>query len=382
MQLLSQSSRTLHISGAGPAGLSAAIVAARAGANVVVHERRQDVGGRFHGDFQGQENWTSSTDVLDELSMAGINPQFPHKPFHRLVAYDPFGRLFHFTSEKPLFYLVRRGSGPDTLDSALLAQAKALGVDVRFDDAVTRLSGGGICAEGPKAGDVIATGYQFEIDLPDGAWAALSDDLAPGGYAYLLVCDRQATLASCMFDDFHNEHHYLQNSASFFQREVGFILPESAKRFGGLGNVSYPDSARKGGILYAGEAAGFQDALWGFGMRYAIISGKLAAESWLLGRPELYDKKWKKELGPKMRAGIVNRYLFSRLGNKGYSRLLIRLAQCDDVRLRLRIHHQEHWYSRLLFPWANRHLPSKRKPFLCVHEGCTCTWCRCHRQCG
>jgi len=371
--------KVLHISGAGPAGLTAAIVCARAGVRVIVYERKQDIGARFHGDFQGQENWSGPTDVIEQFAVMGISPDFPHTPFHHLVAYDPEGREFHFSSELPLFYLVRRGSGSDTLDRALLEQAMAQGVEVRFGERVESLPDGGICAEGPKAGDVIATGYQFETDLPDGAYAALSDDLAPKGYAYLLINQGHATLASCMFADFHNERRYLEKTTVFFQRKLDFSLPDEARRFGGLGNISYPETARKGNILYAGEAAGFQDALWGFGMRYAMVSGHLAAQAWLSGETEAYDSMWQQALGAKMRAGIVNRFIFSRLGNKGYTRFLTRLSECRDARNWLMWHHREHWYTHLLFPWANRLLPSKRKDFRCGHEGCNCTWCRCHK---
>jgi 2-polyprenyl-6-methoxyphenol hydroxylase-like FAD-dependent oxidoreductase len=45
----------VSISGAGPAGLAAAMTLARAGVPTVVHEFRHDVGARFHGDFQGRE---------------------------------------------------------------------------------------------------------------------------------------------------------------------------------------------------------------------------------------------------------------------------------------------------------------------------------------
>ena len=43
-------------------------------------------------------------------------------------------------------------------------------------------------------------------------------------------------------------------------------------------NIHYYEN----GILYTGEAAGLQDVLWGFGMRYAVISGFCASQSGLL----------------------------------------------------------------------------------------------------
>jgi len=53
-----------EIAGAGPAGLTAAIVLAQAGKRVIVHEAKASVGNRFGGDFQGLENWTTHDDVL------------------------------------------------------------------------------------------------------------------------------------------------------------------------------------------------------------------------------------------------------------------------------------------------------------------------------
>ena len=53
--------------------------------------------------------------------------------------------------------------------------------------------------------------------------------------------------------------------------------------FGGYGNVRLPRTAMQGGHPVIGEHAGFQDALAGFGIRYAIRSGVLAARSILAG---------------------------------------------------------------------------------------------------
>ena len=55
----------IHISGA---GLAAALTIAKSGGKAIVHELKGAVGARFHGDFQGLENWTTSEDVLEELA--------------------------------------------------------------------------------------------------------------------------------------------------------------------------------------------------------------------------------------------------------------------------------------------------------------------------
>lgn len=55
--------KRIVIAGAGPSGLTAAINLAKAGFSVNVYEKEKDVGKRFHGDFQGIENWTTEDGV-------------------------------------------------------------------------------------------------------------------------------------------------------------------------------------------------------------------------------------------------------------------------------------------------------------------------------
>ncbi|MEM5825823.1 MAG: hypothetical protein QXM64_00350, partial [Candidatus Aenigmatarchaeota archaeon] len=62
----------------------------------------------------------------------------------------------------------------------------------------------------------------------------------------------------------------------------------------GYGNFNIPFSASNHGKLYVGEAAEFQDASKGFGVKFAILSGYLAAKSIIAN--ESYDVLWKKEL--------------------------------------------------------------------------------------
>ena len=85
----------------------------------MVHEHNGDVGGRFHGDFQGLENWTVDDDVLDELGRSGIEATFEHAAYREFTVFDADGRALSLRSSRPLFYLVRRGSQPGTLDASL-----------------------------------------------------------------------------------------------------------------------------------------------------------------------------------------------------------------------------------------------------------------------
>lgn len=321
----------IRILGAGPAGLAAAITAARAGRPVEVLERRRDVGRRFHDDFQGLENWSTPDDVLDELAALHIEPTFEHTPVRETVAFDPAGRTHVYRSARPFYYLVRRGPAPGTLDASLKAQALAAGVQIRFGESRPEFAGDGIIAAGPRRADAIVVGYVFQTDAADGAYGAMSDRLAPKGYAYLLVTGGRGTLASCLFAEFQNEHLYLERTAEFFRRQVGVTM-RAPRRFGGTANFALPRTARRGSLLLVGEAAGFQDPLWGFGMRYALLSGNLAAGAVVAGRPQDYDRRWKERFGAALATGVVNRFLYARLGERGYRWLLGRLDRAADPR--------------------------------------------------
>lgn len=368
-------SSTITVSGAGPAGLTAAITVAAHSGHPVVYDRAPNVGTRFHGDFQGLENWTTAGDVLEELRSIGLDLDCELTPFRELTVFDPDGRAYRYGGSRPLFYLVRRGAGERSLDTALKDQALRLGVDLRFNELRRHLPEGGIVAEGPRGADAIAVGYLFETDAADGAFAAASDRLAPKGYSYLLVHGGRGTVASCLFKDFHRERLYRDRTIEFFTRHAGLIM-RNPRRFGGTGNLVAPPSARRGGLLFAGEAAGFQDALWGFGLRYAMLSGHLAALALLEEQPESYDARWQARFGALLRTGIVNRYSYERLRDKGYAALLGRI-QGTDVREWLRRQYNSSLLKRVLYPLASRRVRSRRIEAACPVPGCDCTWCRC-----
>ncbi len=367
------SKAAVKIAGAGPAGLAAAITLAHAGRQVVVHEAHQEVGHRFGGDFQGLENWTTKEDVLSVLEGQGFTTGFDAVPSHNGTFFDASGKRHEIKSDGVLFYLVERGPGPGALDSALLKQAQSLGVEVRFNSRLDQMEGEGILAVGPRAAHAIAVGYHFETDMADGFWAICDNELAPQGYAYLLVINGRGTIKSCMFSGFKQEKLYVQRTLEAFQRLVDLEM-KNPRPHGGSGNFHIPHSAYSGLHPLVGEQAGFQDTLWGFGMRLAISSGVLAAQSLLNG--EDYDTLWQRELKPQMDTSVVNRVLYSLMGNRGYSWCLRSLSNKTDLRESLRRQYQPSLPKRLLAPWARRRHESMRKDVSCDHIDCHCIWCR------
>ena len=363
----------IEIAGAGPAGLAAAVTLARAGRSVLVHEAHAEVGYRFRRDLQGLENWSTPQDALAVLQELGITADFAMLPCRMGTAFDAWGQAYAIRSSEPLFYMLERGPGPDTLDTALLRQAIDLGVVVRFNSRVQHMHGPGIFATGPKAADAIAVGYHFDTRMPDGFWAICDDDLAPYGYAYLLVMHGKGTVKSCIFTGFKQEALYVQRTVEAFKRLVGLDMIDP-RPHGGVGNFHIPITARSGTHAVVGEQAGFQDTLWGFGMRAALTSGVLAARSLLEGND--YDTRWRQALGDMMATAVVNRALYGLLGNRGYRWGLRHQEKRSDARRLLHRYYRPSRIKRLLAPLARRRFQSQRKDESCNHVDCTCVWCR------
>lgn len=372
--------REVEIAGAGLAGMVAAISLAKAGCRVRVYEEKPDVGHRFHGDFQGLENWSSRERVTSLLEALGIG--YPHgdficQPYEEVAVFDADLNRTVIRSEVPLFYLVQRGNGSGSLDRALLKAALEAGVEVAFNKRVDKLEGGGIVGIGPRAADAIAKGMTFDTSMEDMAAAILDDRLAPKGYAYLLIHKGRATLATCMFREFKRERECFERTVDAFKKVFPSLDIKDAREFGGYGSFFFGKPVFENNRYYIGEAAGLQDCLWGFGMRYAIISGRLAAKSIIEGLD--YAALLKQGLLPMQRTSLVNRFLFERLGNRGYAGFIKRLSDTDIVKALGKQYNPSLWKG-LIYPYASWRYKSRLIDKGCHGEDCACVWCRCGKE--
>lgn len=344
---------TIKIAGAGPAGLSAAINLARKGYKVDVFEKNQDVGGRFHGDFQGLENWSDEKDVLLKLKEMNISINFDQYPFKNLIISNGM-KNWDFKCDIPAFYLIKRGSAIGSLDNGLKKQALDKGVHIHFET-VLHESQADIVATGPYAPEKFATarGIVFQTNLKDLAIGLVNDKTAVKGYSYLLVAQGQATMGTVLFDKFKNLNRCFQETKRMFNHlvDLDIINPHP---LGGLGSFSLSNIFKKKRRLYAGEAAGLQDLLWGFGIKNAITSGFLAAKSIING--ENYEKTAEKHFNHKLKASLVNRFLWEKFGIKNYEFIVNQIHSAQDPLKYLNWIHNFNILQNMIYPMALRYM--------------------------
>lgn len=322
--------KEIEIVGAGISGLTAGINLAKAGYKVKIFEKNNVIGKRFHGDFQGIENWAFDQDALEHIRSLSIDLTFPYYPVNNLKIIGPKEKIYNLKLRRNAFYLVRRGIEQDTLDQNLYQQAKKAGVDIVFNSPKDHREFGDIVAQGyfpDKVTDAIATGYNFLTDIPDQCWAIVDDNIAPDGYGYFLVAGGKATLAVCIFRGFDKANNYLDRAYQVFQKHAGFQAKDQ-KLFGGTSNGFLMKGAIFDKRLYVGEAAGFIDGMWGFGMKYALISGYCAALSII--KNENYDKLWKQHILSQLKASLVNSWYYKILGNRSYEFILKKMQKSND----------------------------------------------------
>jgi flavin-dependent dehydrogenase len=339
--------KDIKILGAGLSGLTAAINLVRSGYRVDVYERNRDAGVRFHGDLQGLENWSEKTDVLKELKLMNIGLDFECHPFSKVILTN-CSKTREISSKRPMFYLVKRGSFSGTIDHSMKLQALKAGVNIHFQRTLLPTEAD-VVATGPFPKEIVGLvrGIAFRTSLKDVAILTLNDRLAFKGYSYLLVTKGYGCMCAVVRrDEMSRANEYFERTKEFFVKQLN-LDTQPSKQVGGVGSFSLKN-VREGNILYTGEAAGLQDFWWGFGMRYAITSGYLAAQS-IISNGD-YEKTVKNHFGNKLKAGVVNRYLMEYvLCKKDYS---IFMGMAEVLNKNLYSMHRYNALQRAVYPLA------------------------------
>jgi flavin-dependent dehydrogenase len=318
--------KEIKILGAGISGLTAAINLAKAGYKVTVYEKNKDVGMRFHGDLEGIENWSEKQDVVEQIKEMGIKINFDCDPFRNAVVTN--GKIESSVSfKRSAFYLVKRGTFNGTLDYSLKKQALEEGVKIVFNKIISS-DKVDVVATGPIIKDIfgIDNGITFKTESKDMAVLVFNDEMAYRGYSYLLISKGYGVICDVIQYNPKDTNRGAKIKQSYLKTREYFtkefkIDINHAKKCGGIGCFALKHKLeikhRDNKTLYVGEAAGLQDVLMGFGMRYAFESGYLAADS-IINNVD-YETLAKKRFGNKLKASLVNRYLYELLGDRFYT---------------------------------------------------------------
>lgn len=317
-----------RIAGAGLAGLMAAYVLARSGRPVDVYERKARLLPSSGPHTEGVRNYRS-VDVLDELRSFGFDVP-PISTVRRTVRCSHHHRNI---LDGPAHYLFMRGREDHTVDQVLYRRAKSAGAAFHFGEAIEPTDADIAATGPPKAGfNILGAGYTFgtdgsPLDL-ESAYALFDNDFAPAGYLVITPGVPFHSIYSVSWKELDFDRLITRVEAAFKIPWIREILGRSrwvGKIHGRAFFAKDPiASAVRDGTRFVGEAGGFQDAVAGFGFRYAVITGSLAARSILEGSeyPELLRATFRDEF----RDAYAFRQRVNHWTNEDYDRMIASLG--------------------------------------------------------
>lgn len=358
------------VRGGGPAGLSAAIGLLERGARAALQEREGYPGVMRRTGFQFLENFSRDEDSLDLLARLGIEGAVEREPLHRATLWDDRGLPHPVASDRPFGYLLRRGSEPGALDRALFDRAQALGLGTADASATPH-----VIATGPVRPDGVAFERHFATDGAHRIWVLFDPRRAPGGYAYLFTHGGRGTFGTAITLDFPRLREHASASWEFFRRLETIPVRHEVQATTFM-NIFIPARYEADGALYAGEAAGLQDFLYGLAIRMALDSGLLAARSLLEGTD--YTTLVRERFSRRLDTGLVHRFLYERLWAGAFRRGLEGLER-GDYREALVCLSRGPALAPLLLPfvrllWKNRGAcPHPLRPHFCRRRAATTT---------
>jgi hypothetical protein len=256
---------------------------------------------------------------------------------------------------QPLFYLVSRGSQAGSLEQGLKAQAHAYGVRIHYQHP-SRQEEVDVWAAGARSASFfLGAGLTFRTSHPDIVMVLVDTLLAPKAYAYLVIVDGFGTLSTVLTRGFNQARIYLDRCMQAFRRYKLFDIDEvkMSSGFGGRVEAIWQPITRP---LVVGEAGGFQDFLWGFGIRHALHTGHLAARA--LDEGIDYEGLVNHEIHPFVRASLLNRAFYDLAGNRTYRILIRYFASLPDLRKGLRGLYSGSVFERIFRPFVERHYRS------------------------
>ncbi len=308
--------------------MTAAVLLANAGYCVEVYEKKSKLLPSSGPHSEGVRNYRL-LDVLEELRLFGFDLT-PFSTVERTIRYSPHScNVLH----GPAHYLFNRGHEKDTVDQVLFRRARAAGVVFHFGKALDP-SLAEIAANGPPGDkfNVLGAGYTFSVEGSrldsNTAYGLFDNDVAPGGYLVVTPGPRSHSIYGVSWAELRYERLLSTTERAFALPWVREILGTSrwtGKIHGRAYFLKDPiASAVRNDTLYVGEAGGFQDAVAGFGFRYAVITASLAARAIQTG--EDYRELLSSTFGTEFQDAYRFREKLNRATNDDYDRMISSLG--------------------------------------------------------
>ena len=312
--------KSVNILGAGIAGMSAANFLAQSGYKATVYEKCSFVGGSRDGDYEGIENWIFLENVSDFIKKIGFNDKKIIKfPVDEFYVHTDSAYPILIKNNLPFFYLVKRGSTKECIDYQLYKQC--IKNDVKFVFDSKKIDNIDIYATGSKKAAAYVNGINFETNAKNQSHLLLGSLFAPKGYAYMLIVNGEGTIATVFKKNKIRNKSPLKNCINYFtSRNIKF---EKMKYFGGKGSFNFRKTKLSHPYL-VGEVGGFQDLLFGFGMRFSMLSGIAASKMILGSKVSAYSDF--KLLRNKMKLSFINRKLYERLNDKQMFKIAMKFS--------------------------------------------------------
>jgi flavin-dependent dehydrogenase len=230
-----------------------------------------------------------------------------------------------------------------------------------------------VVATGPVRPDGVAFERHFATDREHRIWVLFDPRRAPGGYAYLFTHAGRGTFGAAITLDFGRLREHASASWEFFRRIEAVPVRDEVQATTFM-NFFIPERYEEGGALYAGEAAGLQDFLYGLAIRMALESGLLASRALLEGAD--YTALARERFSRRLGTGLVHRFLYERLGRAAFRRGLASLERRDYREALIRLSQGPAITPVLLpfirFLWKNRGAcPHPLRPHFCRRRAAT-----------
>ncbi len=316
--------------GAGPAGSSAALEAAKAGCRVLMVEKRKEIGLPVQ-----------CAEYIPKMLLAesGVSTDVISQKIESMITHLPDGEIVETSSPG---YILNR----DAFDKALASNAKEKGAEIMTETLCVSKAGDEVYLRQGDKDIIVSPKVIVGADGPNsvvGKWIGSINTEFVSGLQCTLPLTAPQDFTEIFFDSkFIGGYGWLfpkrdvanvgigikSGSPNGTGRQLRALLDDFIKELEGQGKVKNspvsltagpipvggPLNTVKENILLVGDAAGHTDAITGGGITQAVMCGKMAGKAAAraideddLGRLKAYEKEWQMIYGQTLQNALEKR---------------------------------------------------------------------------